>query len=110
MSHLEDMIEQIEAQAERAYVAAPSGPQRITTRYTACGCGCKGADSWHKPTIKRCIREFRTVAPEQTSNYLVKVAEGIARMPWGMEPVIGEVVRRDSGLSRHIYWTLAQTR
>ena len=91
---------------------APTGPQRILTRLKPCHCGCKGEDSWHKPTIKRVIRDFARVVPTNPEPHtFVNVAHGFARMPWGLEAVVGNsIVYADGSLARGINWRLAELR
>ena len=30
----------------------------IVQRFTPCGCGCKGQDSWHLATLHRAVRDI----------------------------------------------------
>jgi len=82
-------------------------PPRITTRIKPCGCGCKGADSWHKPTIRRVIRNQEAVgdgASDWTGNRRV-IRRGVAKMPWGPEPVVAWAwVFEDGSLGSPDWW------
>ena len=80
----------------------------ITTRYKPCGCGCKGADSWHKPTISRKVRNLKVErAPVHLDSIQARVATGEAQMPWGMEPVQALVsVFPDGRTGRYADWIL----
>lgn len=82
------------------------GRVRILTRLHPCGCGCKGEDSWHRPNLIRVVRDVE-VLPEpevRTPGLSTVVARGVARFPWGEEPVVG-VRYRDS---RYVDWELAE--
>tara|TARA_R110000868_G_scaffold227910_2_gene480867 strand:+ start:376 stop:639 length:264 start_codon:yes stop_codon:yes gene_type:complete len=57
----------------------------ILARFKPCGCGCKGADSWHKPSFRRVV--------QLTPNNLV----GFVQLPFSSIPV---KVTRDSFESR----------
>ena len=61
---------------------------KITTRGKACGCGCQGSDSWHKPTISRVIRDGMLELCEPTQLGLTILGRGVAQMPWGLERLV----------------------
>lgn len=94
---------------QSADLSAP-GVQPILTRLNPCRCGCKGADSWHKPTINRAIRDAAVVTPVLTRYSGWLVATGMAKMPWGMEPVEAHAMDSDGKPGRYALWSLAELR
>jgi hypothetical protein len=88
--------------------------ETITARKNPCNCGCKGQDAWHKPSFKRAVSNFVTIeaiANETDIPQMVVVATGVARFPWGYEPVVAEVMSFDGQLfSYRPEWRLAELR
>ncbi len=96
--------------------------RKITTRLSPCRCGCKGADSWHKPTITRVVREVVAVdevrcAPKAYGARSVPgervVARGVARFPWSAGPVsvvAVQAIRLDGPESGLAWWQLEELR
>ena len=65
-----------------------AGIVNIMTRTKPCGCGCHGADSWHRPTIARKVRSIRVhAAPVRLNEYTWEIARATVKMPWGSEEV-----------------------
>jgi len=74
------------------------GVEPILTRLSPCRCGCQGQDSWHKPTLKRKVREVEPVAiPDDAPKGYITVAKGKVKMPWGAEEVIAQVAKYEDG-------------
>ena len=93
---------------QSADLGAP-GVQPILTRLAPCRCGCGGSDSWHKPTIKRAIRDAEVVTPVLAGIHLGwLVATGTAKMPWGMEPVEAHASDNNGKPGRYALWSLAR--
>lgn len=87
------------------------GVEPIITRLKPCNCGCKGQDPWHKPTIRRKVREVEPVAVPDDPRGWATVAKGKVKMPWGFEEVIAEVlVYRDGRLGVLADWRLRDYR
>lgn len=86
---------------------------RIIRRIDPCGCGCKGADSWHARNFERIITDVReergTAQSYAEYNFSFPYDRvGLASAPWSDDPVI--VVRwieRESS-ARPIGWIFAK--
>lgn len=92
---------------------ATPGVERILCRLSACRCGCNGRDSWHKPFIKRKVRNVRLadVSLADAPSGEVVVAYGEAKLPWGVEPVQATVYKFSDGrLGRLADWSLVDLR
>jgi len=78
------------------------GRVRVFARLSPCGCGCNGEDPWHRPTFVRSVRRVEVLdEPEVlTEGLSTVVARGVAKFPWGEEPVIAVNYRG----SRYVDW------
>lgn len=79
--------------------------ERIMARRAPCTCGCRGKDSWHQTYYKRKItnvREGRVIAHDGK----IVLASGLARFPWGEEPVRFTAGVLDDGREYEVGWEI----
>ncbi len=66
---------------------------KIINSERKCGCGCKGADPWHRRQFTRTIRGLiihaePVVLGSGTHFDKIVIAQGTAKFPWGTEEVL----------------------